>query len=59
MQPTFNLVADTICRTAELGLTITNAADSGDFTVIHADPVTSSDLCPGCGQAREEKRPAV
>lgn len=51
MQPTFNLVADTICRTAELGLTITNAADAGEFTVIHARPVKSCDKCPGCGHA--------
>ena len=51
MQLTFTLVADTICRTAELGLTITDAADAGELTVIHDDPVTSSDRCPGCGHA--------
>lgn len=49
MQPTFNLVADTICRTAELGLTITDAADAGEFTVISARPIDSCDKCPGCG----------
>ena len=49
MQLTFNLVADTICRTAELGLTITDAADAGEFTVINACPVEVCDKCPGCG----------
>lgn len=49
MQPTFNPVADTICRTAELGLTITDAADAGEFTVISARPIDSCDKCPGCG----------
>ena len=36
MQPTGNLVADTICRTAEIGLTITGAADAGTITIIDA-----------------------
>lgn len=46
MHPTGNLVADTICRTAELGLTITDAADAGPFTIINAIPVAVTDTCP-------------
>ena len=48
MHPTGNLVADTICRTAERGLTITDAADVGTLTVINADPVDVVDTCPDC-----------
>ena len=48
MQPTGNLVADTICRTAEIGLTITGAADAGNITIIDAAPVAVSDACPEC-----------
>ncbi|MGP5250849.1 transposase family protein, partial [Corynebacterium variabile] len=48
MHPTGNLVTDTICRTAELGLTITDAAYAGTLTVINADPVDVADSCPGC-----------
>jgi hypothetical protein len=47
VRPTGNFVADTICRTAELGLTITGAADT--LTVINADPVDVADTCPDCG----------
>ena len=46
MHPTGNLVADTICRTAELGLTITDAADAGTLTIINAEPVDVADTCP-------------
>ena len=50
MQPTTgNLVADTICRTAEIGLTITGAADAGNITIIDAAPVAVHDTCPDCG----------
>ena len=49
MQPSGNLVADTICRTAEIGLTITGAADAGTLTIIDAAPVTVAGLCPECG----------
>ena len=49
MQPGGNLVADTICRTAEIGLTITGAADAGNITIIDATPVAVADLCPACG----------
>ena len=48
MHPTGNLVADTICRTAELGLTMTDAADAGTLTIINAEPVDVDDQCPGC-----------
>ena len=48
MHPTGNLVADTICRTAELGLTITDAADAGTLTIINAEPVDVADTCPDC-----------
>lgn len=50
MQPSGNLVADPICRTAELGLTITDAADAGEFTVIDARPVALGDICPACAK---------
>lgn len=50
MHTTGNLVADTICRTAEIGLTITDAADAGRFTVIDAAPVAVDEQCPGCEQ---------
>jgi transposase len=46
-----NLVADTICRTAELGLSIDNAADAGDVTHLYCHPVTVDLSCPGCGHA--------
>lgn len=48
MKLTGNVVADTICRTAELGLSITGAADAGDFTVIEAVAVASINSCPSC-----------
>jgi transposase len=48
VHPTGNLVADTICRTAELGLTITGAADAGTLTLIDAAPVAVADSCPDC-----------
>ncbi len=32
MQPNGNVIVDTICRTAELGVTITGAAEHGDVT---------------------------
>ncbi len=38
MQPRGNLVADPICRTAEIGLTIIGTADAGTFTIIDAPP---------------------
>ena len=50
MRPSGNLVADTICRTAEIGLTITGAADAGTFTIIDAAPVAVEGHCPDCTQ---------
>ncbi|SPJ40114.1 hypothetical protein CHUV2995_02920 [Corynebacterium diphtheriae subsp. lausannense] len=49
MKPTGNLVADTICRTAEIGLAITGAADAGALTIIEATPVAVIGVCPDCG----------
>ena len=43
-------VADVICRTTELGLTIEGAfIDEGDVTVIQARPVEVLPFCPACG----------
>ena len=50
MKPTGNLVADTICRTAEIGLAITGAADAGPLAIIEAKPVAVTGVCPDCGQ---------
>lgn len=44
MNQNTNLVADTICRTVELGVTITGAAIGEKFTHIESDPT-----CPACG----------
>ena len=49
MHSSGNLVADTICRTAEIGLTITGAADAGSITIIDATPVAVTTTCPECG----------
>uniref|UniRef100_UPI0018EF4C0F transposase family protein n=1 Tax=Corynebacterium belfantii TaxID=2014537 RepID=UPI0018EF4C0F len=51
VKPTGNLVADTICRTAEIGLAITGAADAGALTIIEATPVAVIGVCPDCGQS--------
>lgn len=51
MKPIGNLVADTICRTAEIGLAITGAADAGPLTIIEATPVAVIGVCPDCGQS--------
>ena len=49
MHSTGNLVADTICRTAELGLAITDVADAGLTTIIQAVPASCDVHCPACG----------
>lgn len=50
MNPSGNLIADTICRTAWLGLMITNATDGGDVTIIDAVAVDPINECPACTQ---------
>ncbi|GAB08717.1 putative transposase [Gordonia araii NBRC 100433] len=43
-------VADTICRTVELGVTITGAAvDADDRTHLWCRPLDPDTRCPGCG----------
>ena len=53
MEPTSapaHLVADTILRTVELGVRITNAAVAGETTVVFADLIVGGPgCCPGCG----------
>jgi transposase len=53
-QPTFSpasVVADTIVRTVELGVTIIDAAVEGDTTVVWCELLaTGPDRCPGCGE---------
>ena len=46
------LVADTICRTVELGLTITGAAIAEDLIHIECRPVDVDPRCPTCEQPR-------
>lgn len=52
-QPTFSparVLADTIVRTVELGVTITDAAVDGETTVVWCDLVERGPgRCPGCG----------
>ncbi|MCV7191739.1 ISL3 family transposase [Mycolicibacterium brumae] len=43
------LVADTICRTVELGVAITGAAIAEDLTWIDCRPVEADPGCPVCG----------
>ena len=43
------LVADTICRTVELGVTITGAASAQELTWIDCRPVEPDPTCPKCG----------
>ena len=44
------LVADTICRTVELGVTITGAAIADDITWIDCRPVAHDPTCSKCGE---------
>lgn len=45
-----SVIADTIVRTVELGVTITNAALAGNVTVVFCDLLTEGPgCCPGCG----------
>ena len=44
------VVADTIVRTVELGVTITDAAVDGDVTVVFCSLIDDGRRgCPGCG----------
>lgn len=45
MNATASLLADTICRTVELGVTITDAAVAGDFTHLFCAPATIDPVC--------------
>src|SRR5699024_11243679 len=48
-------VADVICRTVELGLTIEGAfIGEGDITVIRARPIEVLPFSPACGARSEE-----
>jgi transposase len=50
--PPAQIVADTITRTVELGVRITDAAVAGETTVVFADLVLDGPgRCPGCGLA--------
>jgi len=55
VQPTtapVSVIADTIVRTVELGVTITDAALQGEVTVVFCDLLTTGPgRCPGCGLA--------
>lgn len=53
MQPSGNRVEDTSCRTVEIGLTITGAADGGTFTIIDAAPVAVEGALPRLHPTRE------
>ena len=50
MSDTTGLVADTICRTVELGVTITGAAIAENLTHIDCRPVDTDPTCPSCGR---------
>ncbi|MGV0875497.1 transposase family protein, partial [Mycolicibacterium sp. XJ879] len=45
-----NVVADTIMRTIELGVTITGAAIADELTWIDCGPVEHDPTCPKCGE---------
>lgn len=51
MDQTTDLVADTICRTVEFGVTIIGAAIAEQFTHIECRPVEHDPTCPSCGQS--------
>ena len=51
MNATASLLADTICRTVELGVTITDAAVADELTHLFCAPVTLDPICAECGMA--------
>jgi transposase len=51
LSATASLLADTICRTVELGVTITDAAVAGEFTHLFCSPVSLDLVCADCGTA--------
>ena len=51
MNATASLLADTICRTVELGVTITDAAVADEFTHLFCSPVALNPVCTDCGTA--------
>lgn len=50
MNATASLLADTICRTVELGVTITDAAVLDDQTHLFCSPVQADPTCLDCGE---------
>ena len=48
MDATASLIADTICRTVELGVTITSAALDGELTRLFCSPAIVDPTCPEC-----------
>ena len=51
MNATASLLADTICRTVELGVSITDAAVEAELTHLFCAPVTVDPVCAECGVA--------
>lgn len=50
MNATASVLADTICRTVELGVTITDAAITDEVTHLFCSPVAVDPACTSCGQ---------
>ena len=48
MNATASLLADSICRTVELGVTIDDAAVAGEFTHLFCSPVSMDPICADC-----------
>lgn len=51
MNATASLIADTICRTVELGVNIRDAPVAGEFTHLFCAPVALDPVCADCGVA--------
>ena len=52
MNATASLLADTICRTVELGVTITDAAVADELTHLFCSPVTLDPICAERGESQ-------